>query len=249
MSQRDPWLASYRPCAAGKIRLICFPYAGGSAGVFRNWTALLPETILVCPVEFPGRGRRFSEPLARNPELLIGNLLMALQPALGDPYALFGHSLGAALAYEIAQRQTLNGGLPPKHLFVSGQRAPHRPDPKPPLHLLPEDEFLQELRRLGGTPPQVFDDPELLALFIPLLRADFQLGETFSYSPNTPLSCPLSVLGGLRDPEISREDIDSWWRYTTDEFRVRFFDGDHFFLHSHERAVTAAIAEDLNSFT
>jgi medium-chain acyl-[acyl-carrier-protein] hydrolase len=245
MASKHPWLASYRPRPAARIRLLCFPYAGGAATTFRNWHDLLPATIEVCPIELPGRGQRFSEPPYRRMEPLLTDLVHDLQPLLDNPVALFGHSLGAILAYEIARRREIAGADPVLRLFLSAQRAPHRPDPKPPLHALPEDELLEELRKLGGTPPEIFAQPELLELFLPILRADFELGETFAYPSLEPLACPISAFAGEGDAEINGDDVMAWQVYTRGEFRVRFFSGDHFFLQRCEREVTAAIAEDL----
>lgn len=245
MSRDNPWLAFYRPRSGAQIRLFCFPYAGGSARAYRNWPDLLPPTIEVCAVELPGRGHRFSSPPRLCLDTLVQEMLAALQPMFDRPWALFGHSLGAVLAYEVARRQAVGGGALPRRLFISGQRAPHRPDPKPPLHRLPEDELLKEIRKLGGTPPEVFAQPELLDLFIPILRADFEMGETFTYTIADPLPCPISAFGGTEDPEISDEDVANWERYTGGGFRIRRFPGDHFFLHQCEAEVIAAIVEDL----
>ncbi len=241
----NPWLAAHRPRPQRQVRLFCFPYAGGSAAAYRRWPELMPEDIEVCPVELPGRGHRFSEPARLQLEGLTAEIHAGLAPMLGEPYALFGHSLGAMVAFEFARRLTAAGDPLPVRLFVSGQRAPHRPDPKPPLHDLPDGAFLEEIRALGGTPPDIFANPELMELFLPILRADFQMGETFVWVPSGPLPVPLSALGGLEDDQVSLEDLAGWQAYTRADFRIRRFPGDHFFLCQSESQVVVAIVEQL----
>lgn len=239
------WIASCQPRAERRCRLFCFPYAGGSAACFRQWPELLPSDMEVCPIELPGRGHRFSELPPTCLRDVVQDVAAALAPLFAEPFALFGHSLGATLAFELARRLAASGKAAPQRLFLSGQRAPHRPDPKPPLHDLPDHELLEEIRGLGGTPPELFAHPELRELFLPILRADFALGETWVYVPAQPLACPLSVFGGLNDPEVGTEDLLGWREYTAADCRIRHFVGDHFFLQQSQREVTAAIAEDL----
>jgi medium-chain acyl-[acyl-carrier-protein] hydrolase len=146
------------------------------------------------------------------------------------PYAFFGHSMGSLVAFELA-REMRRRGLPgPELLMVSGHRAPQRPDPEPPIHGLPEHEFLEEIRQLNGTPEAVLKNPELLQLVIPVLRADFEVCETYAYEEETPLACPIAAFGGTEDADVPREDVAAWSHQTTGPFTLRMFPGGHFYF-------------------
>ena len=162
------------------------------------------------------------------------------------PFALFGHSLGASIGYELARRLHRDGGPRPLRLFVSGRHAPHRPMSRGPIHHLPDGEFLSELGKLEGTPQKVFENAELMALFMPILRADLQLAETYSLAAAQPLACPISAYGGLEDSDASREELQHWRAYTESGFELRQFPGNHFFLSSSQDRVIAAVASGLD---
>jgi medium-chain acyl-[acyl-carrier-protein] hydrolase len=153
-----------------------------------------------------------------------------LRPWLDDlPFAFFGHSMGAAVAYEAARRCAADG-RPPRHLFVSGRRAPQLPADWPVTYDLPDAEFVEYLRSLNGTPAEVFDHPELLELMLPLLRADFSVVETYRYLPGPALDCPVTAFGGAGDVEVGRAEVEAWAAQTTAAFAARVVPGDHFFL-------------------
>jgi medium-chain acyl-[acyl-carrier-protein] hydrolase len=240
------WLPYWQPRPQARLRLFCFPYAGGGASIFRTWSELLPSEIELCAVQLPGREKRLQErPYAQMSDL-IPSLAVALQPYLVMPYALFGHSMGAFISFELARylRHTAHH-LEPAYLFVSGCRAPQLPDPDPPSYHLPQAEFIDELRRLEGTPETVLQNEELLHLLLPLLRADFSLCETYCYTDDEPLSCPISAFGGLQDHEAPRHMLAAWAKQTTDAFKLRFFAGNHFFLHKEQFSLLQAISHDL----
>lgn len=228
-----------------RLRLFCLPYAGGGAGIYRGWGALLPPEIQLCAVHLPGRGNRFGEaPVARS-EALVETLAADLAPYFDLPFAFFGHSMGALLGFELI-RHLRDAGMPlPEHLCVSGRRAPQLPREKRNLHDLPEDEFMEELRSLDGTPEEILQHPELMELFAPILRADFQLCETYAFVPGAPLDTPISAFGGLEDPDVSRDDLLAWKEQTRGSFRLRMFPGGHFFLHAARQGLVHAVAEDL----
>ncbi|BCL80846.1 thioesterase [Ktedonobacteria bacterium brp13] len=228
------------------IRLFCFPYAGGGASIFRNWSEQLPAEIEVCPVQLPGRESRLSEqPFSELPPLLDA-LMVALSPYMDMPYALFGHSMGALICFELtrALRRSTGAALP-VHLLVSGRRAPHIADTDPPTHHLAEPEFIEELRRLQGTPEEVLQNAELLHILLPLLRADFALCETYTYTQEKALPCPITAFCGLYDREVPREAVAAWQKHTYNTFKTRFFVGDHFFLHKEQAALLQALAQAL----
>jgi medium-chain acyl-[acyl-carrier-protein] hydrolase len=165
---------------------------------------------------------------------------------LDVPFALFGHSLGALVSFELA-RQLRKLGLPDLvHLFVSGHRAPQIPRPGPLTHQWPDAEFVAELRRLNGTPEEVLQHAELMALLLPVLRADFAIIETYSGSDEEALDCPISAFGGLQDSEASYDEVAAWREQTRGLFKVRMLPGDHFFLHSARAQILRAISQDLS---
>lgn len=242
----NPWIHSLPHTPYARFRLFCFPYAGGGASIYQNWSRYLPEEIAVCPIQLPGRENRLLErPFSDLPSLLEG-LLPALLPYLDMPYAFFGHSMGALVSFELARALFRHGHpIQPSHLFLSGRRAPHWPDTDPPDSQLPEPEFIERLRTLNGTPEAVLENQELLHLLLPLLRADFALCETYQYIPAVPLNCPLTVFGGLSDKEVSRASLNAWREVVSGPFKLRLFPGDHFFLQKEQASLLHVLALDL----
>jgi len=213
--------------------------------MFRTWSESLPPEIEVRPVQFPGRENRLLEAPFSQLFSLIESIAQALLPYLDMPFAFFGHSMGALVSFELARYLRRQHSLSPLHLFVSGRRAPQLPDPDPPIHHLPQAEFLEELRRLKGTPEEVLQNAELLHLLLPLLRADFALCETYFYTPEEPLLYPITAFGGLQDDEVSRDVLTAWREQTRSSFKSRFFVGDHFFLHKERVSLLLALCQDL----
>jgi len=225
-----------------RMRLFCVPYAGGAASLYRLWGKVLGPSIEVVPVELPGRGTRMNEaPLNDLPRLVEG-LAAAMRPVLDKPYALFGHSMGAKVAFELAR--ALLAHRPPTHLFVSASMAPQLPDPRLPFDLSTEG-IIAELRERGGTPPEVFEEPELLDIFLPIIRADFDLLGRYEFAPGPPLALPVTAFGGTRDPEITLDDVAAWKGNAGSTFRMVPIEGDHFFIAAQQRELLAEIATDL----
>lgn len=225
------WLQRPAPRAQARARLFCFPYAGVGAAVYRLWPAGLPEELEVCAVQLPGRANRLHEPALASIPALVDALVPALVPHLDIPFAFFGHSMGAVLAYEVARVLHSCGGPLPKHLVVSGRRPPHVPNPDPPLHVLPDAQFVAEIElRYGGIPPEVKAEPDLMELLLPCLRADVEALETFQPPQRPALPMPITAFGGVHDRLVPKSHLEAWRGETHGTFWVRVFPGDHFYL-------------------
>ena len=223
------WIRRARAARPAHVTLFCLPFAGGGAGVFRDWPAGLPPGIEVCPVHLPGREARFGEPAIGDLDALVDPLLEGLLPHVDGPFALFGHSMGGLIAFELADRLRRRG-MTPAWFFASGTRAPHLP-PRPDIrHELPDDQFLAAVRQLNGTPPQLLENPEIMSLMLPTLRSDFQLVETYRYRPRPPLECPIVAFGGRDDADVLREDLEAWRQQAAGHFEMHVLPGDHFFI-------------------
>jgi medium-chain acyl-[acyl-carrier-protein] hydrolase len=243
-----PWLIVPRPNPSAALRLFCFPYAGGAARIFRSWAEHLPFGVELCLVELPGRGARMWEPRLTSILSLTEALEAPLLRALDRPFAFFGHSMGAVIAFETARRLRRRHGLQPAHLFVSGSSAPHLPRIHPVTYDLPKDEFLEHLVSLNGTPPEVHENAELMELLTPLLRADFQAVQTYAWHDEPPLSCPVHAFGGMEDENVSRERLAAWREQTTASFNLSMFPGDHFFLNTSPRALLEVLSSELRRY-
>jgi medium-chain acyl-[acyl-carrier-protein] hydrolase len=240
----DRWIVAPRPSPAARLRLICFPHAGGSASSFRLWRSLVPPDIDVCPIQLPGRENRLGERPFSRLSSLVEALVDVLEPAPRQPYALFGHSMGALIAFELA-RALRARGTPPLHLLVAGHLPPQTPASTSPIHALPDQEFVNQLRRLNGTPPEVLDHPDLMRLIAPLLRADFSVCETYQYVDAAPLDCPISVFAGRADDGAPPDRMLGWRQHTTASCRFHTLASDHFFVSREAPAVVAGVVADL----
>ncbi len=244
-AQVNWWVTCTQMNPQAQFRLFCFPYAGAGASIFRTWSNDLPPEIEVCPIRLPGRENRLRESPYTRLSPLIQTLAPLLRPYLDTPFAFFGHSLGALLSFELIRELRRQNFPCPAQLFVSGSRAPQIPDLDLPIHRLPEPKFLESLCRLNGTPEEVLQNPELMQLFLPVLRSDFAILETYFYSTEEPLDCPIFAFGGTEDRKVSQEAIASWRDQTRSEFRLQIFPGDHFFLHSNQKPLLQTIAQEI----
>ena len=229
------------------VRLFCFPYAGGTAHTYRTWPEGLSQDIEVCAVQIPGRGIRIHERPFTDLKLLVRAISGGLHSYLDKPFAFFGHSMGAVMAFELASVLQREGGIEPLHLFVSGGRAPGSSSRRGPVTFdLPHSEFVEHLRRLNGTPKEVLEHPELMQLMLPLLRADFQMVQTFRYTGAPLLGCPITAFGGWEDREITVEEIEAWGDHTTSRFSMHMMPGDHFFLQTCQQKLLRVLDQDLS---
>lgn len=237
------WFVCLQPNPAAETRLFIFPYAGGNPAAFSKWTM---DNIELQVAHYPGRGSRFNEPLIKEIETLVQSLSLAIQPFLDKPFAVFGHSMGGLIAFELTRSLRRQRFPQPKMLFVSAHAAPQFRDWNPPLHALPDDEFIAVLQRFKSIPAELLNQPEALKILLPTVRADFEAVETYRFDSNEPpLDIPIIAFGGLNDERVNRERLEGWLLQTTSRFESHRFPGDHFFIHTARDAVISSIAAKL----
>ena len=209
--------------------------------MYRLWSQQLPPQVEVCPIQLPGRENRIKEQPFTQIAPLLRALIPALRPYLDVPFQIFGHSMGTLLSFELV-RELRRQGLPqPTHLFVSGCRAPQVPRTKEKTYALPNDEFLDSIKAMGGTPEAVLQNQELMELLLPVLRADFEIVETYEYHSEPPLSMPIVVFGGHEDKEVPQRELEPWQQQTTRTYTLNMFPGGHFYLHPHQKELLKTI--------
>ena len=245
-ARSDRWVRCFHPSADRKLRLVCFPHAGGSASYYFSLSQALTPNVEVLAMQYPGRQDRRLEACIDNIPELAEASLEALQGWLSHPFAFFGHSLGAVLAFEVAQRLRYRSGAQPLWLFASGRRAPSRHRASENIHLRDDAALVNELRRGGGTDPAALRDPELLAAFLPIIRNDFKAIETYECVTTVPLACPITALVGNADPQATIDETSAWAVHSSQGFDLRVFPGGHFYLESSRAAVIDTIAATLD---
>ncbi|MEV5603695.1 alpha/beta fold hydrolase [Streptomyces sp. NPDC052299] len=222
------WLRAYPTAAPPRTRLLCLPHAGGSASFFHSWGNALGDDVEVVAVRYPGRQERIAEEPVDDIELLADSISAELVPCLDTPLALFGHSMGASLAYEIALRLEARHGVVPAALMVSCRKAPHLLTPR--TAALTDDGLIDEVRRLGGTDSALLAEPELRELILPAIRADFSAVARYAARPGVPVGCPVIGYVGDSDPDVGPEAVRAWGRVAPRGFDLKVLAGGHFYL-------------------
>lgn len=243
---REEWFYR-RSSPTARLRLFCFPYAGGGASIYSRWQESFPAEVELCALELPGRRARRREPLIRSGTSLVEATAEALSTLPELPFAFFGHSMGALLAFELALFLRRAGRPGPRALFLSAAAAPHLPRRHAPMWNLPDEAFVQELRRYGGTPEEVFSEPAMLALFLPALRADFEVFDTYVYGGDRLSGVPVHVYGGREDVRVSPGHLRAWSEVAPGLQSVALFPGGHFYLHEQRAALIAALRRELQA--
>jgi surfactin synthase thioesterase subunit len=224
----NPWIRSFGLAPTAPVQLLCFPHAGGVAGFYGPLAAALAPEVDVLAVQYPGRQDRFQERLVDSVTELADGIAEAARPLLHRPTAFFGHSMGAAVAYEVALRLEA-GAHTLRTLFVSGQRTPSA-DRDNGIHALPDDRLAAELRRLGATDPDILAHRELLDVLLPTVRADYRAIETYRRADEPPLDCPVVALTGTADPYVTVPEAAGWAGLTRRDFEFHALSGEHFYL-------------------
>jgi medium-chain acyl-[acyl-carrier-protein] hydrolase len=244
----NPWIVRPRARPEAALRLLCFPFAGSGASAFRTWPDALPGEVELWAIELPGRERRMREPLFDRIGPLVSAIVDGIAPELDRPFAIYGHSLGSMLGFSVA-RELRRRGLPAPHLLVvSGRRAPHLSEPEP-WHQLTERQLQDRLRRLGGIPEAVFAEPEIMEVFMPILRADIAVSEAEPAPPEPPLDTPITALGGASDERATPEQLAAWGAHSSAGFDHELFPGGHFFIQTARDAVLASLSRRLSAIT
>jgi pyochelin biosynthesis protein PchC len=230
------WFHTLDPRPDAAVRLFCFPHAGGAASAFREWHRAVPPGVEVLAVQYPGRAERTREPFVDDAHELADQVAAAMRPLLDRPVVLFGHSMGALLAYETALR------IKPAHLVVSGRKPAHVPRPGG-VHAGSEDELAAELRRLGGTAPELLADPGARDYILPIVRADYRLAESYRRRVPEPVDCPIMAIIGDRDPEVDAGAARGWAELTRAGFALHVLPGGHFYLAERRAEVIGLILD------
>ncbi|MEU2764737.1 alpha/beta fold hydrolase [Streptomyces sp. NPDC006906] len=237
VARADGWIVAPPRRTAPALRLFCLPYAAGAASVYASWSGALGKQVEICPIEYPGRQTRLRESPHIRLEPLVDALASALADELDLSYALFGHSMGSFVAFELARELRQRGAGEPYVLFVSGGQAPRLRHELPRIHNQPDAVVVDRLRELGGLPGEVDDELELLELLMPAIRADFAVCETYEYHPEPPLTCPVVAFAGAEDREVPPKCMAPWAEETTGPFIRYVLPGDHLFLRPSQTAL------------
>ncbi|MFE7135199.1 thioesterase II family protein [Streptomyces sp. NPDC057638] len=243
MKDTDNWIRRFFPSADAPVQLVCLPHAGGSAPFYRPVAQALNPGFEVLAVQYPGRQDRRHEPMIDDLRELADEVTAAVLDTVDRPYALFGHSMGATLAFEVASRCEREG-RGPLRVFASGRRAPSRHRDER-VHTRDDDGVVAELRGLSGTDQRIFGDEELLRMVLPAIRNDYRAAETYRYHPTAKLRAPITALVGDADPKATEDEAESWRDHTESVFDLHVYPGGHFYLLDHAAAVIRVIAEAL----
>jgi medium-chain acyl-[acyl-carrier-protein] hydrolase len=229
-----------------RVRLFCFTFAGSSAQVFHGWNEHAPEWLEVSGFELPGHGSRLAERPIDTQDEVAAEIADTLEPFLDRPYALFGHCLGAAQAYEATRVLRERGKAQPLHLFTSGARGPHLGIPIADVEAMADDEFIEHMHKAYSAPIEFLRHPEMRPLFLPMVRADARMTQNYRYAPGPPMSYPITAAAGETDPDVQMEHLEGWRQHTTASVATRIYPGNHFFFVDSAPRLLADFAVELD---
>ena len=229
-AKKKDWFITFKPKYNSSIRLFCFHYAGGGASTFRNWVNDIIDSAEVIAIQLPGREERYCETLLNNLDDIIDNLCINFNDYMTKPFIFFGHSLGALVAFEFARALRAKGMPQPRHLVVSGAKAPQIHPEKLAINALSDEILINELKKYNGVSHSIIENKELISMFLPIIRNDFYVSETYEHKNDNPFSYPITALGGLSDYTFNKKNLLAWKEHTKGEFKYHFLSGDHFFI-------------------
>jgi medium-chain acyl-[acyl-carrier-protein] hydrolase len=237
---KNNWFLTPQARPKAKMRIICFPYAGGNTSTFSHWANQLPDDIELVAAQYPGRTSRIFETMHNQMDDLVADLITTIPQYLDKPYILLGHSLGSRVAFELMHQINKLNMPKPEHFIASGSRGPQKSVIKKAIYNLTKDEFKAELAKLNGTPEAVLNNDDLMALYLPMLRADFQIADNYSFQKSVKFTCSFSVLAGSQD-EITDEELNSWNDFFITKGEIITIEGDHFFIDKNSSATISAV--------
>jgi medium-chain acyl-[acyl-carrier-protein] hydrolase len=245
------WLTRYGgPPGEARFRLFCFPFAGASSAVYARWASFFRPAIEIRAIELPGRWRRIDEPTVGSVDAIVENVTQAMLPLLDLPYSVYGHSFGGLLAFECVRRVRRLGYPLPRFLAAGASKAPDLPLRQPPLHVLPDQDFLDSCaRRYGGLDERLLEDVEMRAMITRSMRADLTALETYGHRAERPLTCPIMIFGARGDASVTGQDLDSWAQHTLGRFSIEHFDDGHLFHSAWARTLPARLREAIAAAT
>lgn len=245
-SEDSRWFRRFREGPEQGVPLLCFPHAGGTAGFYFALAEEFSADVHVRAIQYPGRMERRREPLCKTIEELADRIFAVLDDLVNRPIALFGHSMGAIVAFEVARRLERETSTGPATVFVSGRRAPSTVRAEQ-VHQYDDSTLLDEIRSLNGTDPRVLENEDILRMVLPTVRADYQAVETYRCEPDAQLACPIVALVGDDDPRATVEEVKDWASHTSGPFDMHVLPGGHFFLNGREREIAEIVSEHLGA--
>lgn len=241
----NPWFVKVNADVDAPVRIICLPSSGGGANMYRNWEGNL-DNVEIYSVQLPGRERRLSEAPIDNIDALVEALVPEVEKLNDKPLLIFGHSMGALIAYELCCALQRKGSKMPKAVFVSAFRTPERINRNKKLHPLAFDDFIEELKKYGGTPEEILNHRETMELFVPTIRADFKIHETYVFPNHPQLTIPIISFSGTRDHVVPGSHMIGWNNHTSAEYAHHTIEGGHFFIHDNQARVLMVIQDKVN---
>lgn len=241
MSTGGYWFIPFKQEKSSYVRLFCFHYGGGSASAYKEWVKDLLDYVDLIAIQLPGRESRFGESLLSNVPQVVSELYKDFDPYLNKPFVFFGHSIGSLIAFELTRLLRKHGIFMPKHLIVLGTKAHQVPLKRPIIHNLPDPKLTEEIRKYNGIPNDILENQELMSIFLPIIRADFSISETYQYTVEEALDCPITALGGLSGDSFDSADLLEWKTQTSSSFEYHLLPGDHFFIRSSYQEVMTIV--------
>lgn len=248
MTNINNWYLKYENKPHAPIRLFCFHHSGGGASVYHPWLKLLSPNIEMIAIQLPGRESRFTEPLTNNLNEIVEKLTEHFNFYKGKPYIIFGHSLGGLLAYEFTKSIQRHYSLLPNQLIISATKAPHLPFRMKHLSKLDSKALKEELKVYNGIDEHLLSNDELLELFLPIIKSDFSISETYNYTHSNPLSCDILAISGTEDKTVNENEVQAWSKHTEGKFEHTSIAGGHFFIKEHQKEILELINQNINRY-